>query len=179
MITERRLSRLLAGALAVAAIAGAAALPAPSQAVGHRAEAAEADAVERGRYVARIGGCNDCHTPNYPETGGNVPESEWLTGSAVGWQGPWGTTYPANLRTFMQALSEDQWVQFAHSAKLRPPMPWFALRDMSEADLRALYALVRHLGPAGGPAPAYVPPGTSPQGPVIRFPAPPQVATAK
>jgi mono/diheme cytochrome c family protein len=24
-----------------------------------------AQAIERGRYLARIGGCNDCHTPYY------------------------------------------------------------------------------------------------------------------
>jgi len=24
--------------------------------------------------------------------------AEWLLGSAIGWRGPWGTTYPPNLR---------------------------------------------------------------------------------
>jgi hypothetical protein len=52
-------------------------------------------------------------------------------------------------------------------------MPWFALRDMSEADLRAFHRFVRSLGPAGEPAPAYVPPGQAANGPVVTFPAPP------
>ena len=30
-------------------------------------------------------------------------------------------------------------------------MPWFALHDMHEQDLRAFYRFVRYLGPAGGP----------------------------
>ena len=53
-------------------------------------------------------------------------------------------------------------------------MPWFTLRDMSAQDLRALYRFVRSLGPAGDAAPAYVPPGQKPNGPVIQFPQPPK-----
>lgn len=49
-------------------------------------------------------------------------------------------------------------------------MPWFNVRDMSERDLRSLYRYVRSLGPAGKPAPAYVPPDREPPGPVIAFP---------
>ena len=54
--------------------------------------------VARGRYLITIAGCNDCHTPNYPQSGGKTPEKEWLTGDALGWRGPWGTTYAPNLR---------------------------------------------------------------------------------
>jgi hypothetical protein len=61
-------------------------------------------------------------------------------------------------------------VKVAKTAKFRPPMPWFALHDMSEADLRALHRYVRSLGPAGSPAPAYLPPDAKPSGPVIAFP---------
>jgi mono/diheme cytochrome c family protein len=122
----------------------------------------------------KIGGCNDCHTAGYAHAGGAVPESEWLKGDRVGWKGPWGTTYAPNLRISLSALSEDQWVQYAHNAKLRPPMPWFNLHAMTERDLRDLHRYVRALGPAGEPAPAYVPPTVEPQGPVITFPAPPK-----
>jgi mono/diheme cytochrome c family protein len=132
--------------------------------------------VERGRYIAKVAGCNDCHTPGYAMTGGTVPEKDWLVGDAVGWKGPWGTTYPANLRRALAKMSEDEWVKAARNAQMRPPMPWFALRDMSEADLRALHRFVRSLGAAGSPAPAYLPPGVEPQGPVVTFPAPPEPA---
>jgi hypothetical protein len=37
-------------------------------------------------------------------------------------------------------------------------------------DLRAIYQYVKTLGPAGEPAPAYLPPGVEPKGPVARFP---------
>ena len=54
--------------------------------------------VERGRYLLRTSGCNDCHTPGYPLFEGKTPEDLWLTGDTFGWRGPWGTTYGANLR---------------------------------------------------------------------------------
>jgi len=126
--------------------------------------------VKRGRYLVQIGGCNDCHTPMYPPKGGKVPEAEWLTGDALGWRGPWGTTYPTNLRLYMQDLTEDQWVKKAKSLTARPPMPWFNVRDMTTRDLRALYRYVRHLGPAGKPAPAYLPPDKTPPQPYVEFP---------
>src|SRR3982751_5765664 len=52
----------------------------------------------RGKYLVQTSGCNDCHTAGYAQSGGNVPESEWLKGDMVGWRGAWGTTYPSNLR---------------------------------------------------------------------------------
>jgi mono/diheme cytochrome c family protein len=115
-------------------------------------------AVERGRYLVTIGGCNDCHTNGYLQSGGKVPESEWLAGTAVGYQGPWGTTYASNLRLVIGGLSEAEWVAHARKERL-PPMPWFNLAKMTDDDLKAVYAYVRSLGPAGVAAPAYVAPG--------------------
>lgn len=143
-------------------------------AIAETAPASGAQSLARGKYIAQIGGCNDCHTPGYAPSGGKVPEKEWLIGDALGWRGDWGTTYPSNLRLYMQNLSEAQWVKAAKTLQTRPPMPWFALHDMSEADLRAFYRFVRSLGPAGAPAPAYLPPGAIPKGPYIQFPAAPK-----
>ena len=129
--------------------------------------------IERGRYLVKIAGCNDCHTPGYAQTGGKVPEAQWLTGDQLGWRGPWGTTYPSNLRLYMRNLSEAQWVTVAKTMKTRPPMPWFVLHDMTEQDLKAIYHYVKVLGPAGEPAPAYVAPDKAPRGPYVQFPAAP------
>ncbi|MFN0183682.1 MAG: c-type cytochrome [Aquabacterium sp.] len=126
--------------------------------------------VDRGRYLMKIAGCNDCHTAGYAQTGGQTPEKDWLQGDAMGWQGPWGTTYATNLRLHFSRLTEAQWLQQARTMRARPPMPWFALRDMTDADLRAIYAYIRQAGPAGQPAPAFVPRGQPVQGPVARFP---------
>ena len=151
-----------------------AALAATAAAAGAESAMTDAQAIARGKYIAKIAGCNDCHTPGYCETGGKVPEKDWLTGDALGWRGDWGTTYPANLRLYMQTMSEAQWVKTARSAQFRPPMPWWVLHDLTEGDLRAIYRFVRSLGPAGKPAPAYVPPGQQPQGPYVQFPAAPK-----
>lgn len=131
--------------------------------------------VARGKYLAKIAGCHDCHTAGYPETAGDVPAAQWLTGQAVGYQGPWGVSYPSNLRLTVQRMNETQWLAFARAPRL-PPMPWFALRDMSDEDLRALYRFFRALGPTGQPAPAPLPPGakvTTPYVPMVPQNPPP------
>lgn len=124
--------------------------------------------IARGRYITRTSGCNDCHTPMYPQSDGKVPESEWLTGVPVGFKGAWGTTYPSNLRLIVQAMSEDAWLTYARQPR-RPPMPWFNVRDMSDDDVRAVYRFIRSLGAKGSPAPAYAPPGASVPTPWILF----------
>ncbi len=126
----------------------------------------------RGKYLVQIAGCNDCHTAGYALANGDVEESKWLAGDALGWRGPWGTTYAANLRLSAANQSADEFVALARSP-LRPPMPFFNLRDMTDADVKAIYAYLRHLGPAGKPVPAYVPPDRTPDGPFVQFPAPP------
>jgi len=128
----------------------------------------DAATVARGRYLVTISGCNDCHTPGGMEKGPAVPEQDWLTGVAVGFQGPWGTTYAANLRLVINGMTEAQWVKHARQPRL-PPMPWFNLKEMSGQDLRAVYAFVRSLGPAGSVAPAYVAPGGKVTTPYVVF----------
>lgn len=135
--------------------------------------------VERGRYVVMIGGCNDCHTPGFALAGGNVPESQWLTGDALGWHGEWGTTYPPNLRLKVGAMDLATWTSYAKGLKTRPPMPYWAVNAMSDDDLEALWTYVHALGPAGEPAPAALPPGVAPNGPAVTFPAPPPQAVAE
>lgn len=62
-----------------------------------------------GEYLVTIGGCNDCHTDGWNHNPGNVPVAQRLTGSHVGWTGPWGTSYPTNLRLLVQKLTADGW----------------------------------------------------------------------
>ncbi len=142
---------------------------APGPAATGAASKRQASLQERGRYLVIIGGCNDCHTPGFAQSGGATPESEWLTGDSIGWRGPWGTTYPPNLRFFVPSTSEDAWVQFAHAASARPPMPYWALHTLTAQDLRAMYQFIKGLGPMGVPAPAGLPPGEEPKTPFILF----------
>jgi mono/diheme cytochrome c family protein len=125
------------------------------------------DGVERGRYLVQIAGCNDCHTPEYALHRGAVDEAYWLTGSRVGFEGPWGTTYPSNLRLLASELSAEEWLIHARRP-MRPPMPWFSLRRMTDEDLTAMYQFIRTLGPAGARAPAYEPPKQTAHVDVVR-----------
>jgi len=130
--------------------------------------------VERGRYLTKIAGCNDCHTSGYLLSEGRVPEKLWLTGDKFGWRGPWGTTYGSNLRLFVQGMTEKEWVSVARTLRRRPTMPWFNLNSMNTEDLKAIYQFIRYLGPGGEPAPAYVPPDQEPPPPYALFPTPPK-----
>ncbi len=140
-------------------------------------QGADAAKLQRGKYLLKIAGCNDCHTPGYMPAAGKVDEKLWLTGDSFGWRGPWGTTYASNLRQYFEKITEDQWLKNARSLATRPPMPWFAVREMADEDLRAIYAYTKSLGPGGGPAPAYVPPDKEPKPPYALFPSPPPLAT--
>ena len=130
--------------------------------------AADARQIERGRYLVGVGACNDCHTPGFNEAAGKIAQSQWLIGSNVGFQGPWGTSYPANLRLYVQTVSEAQWLARVRQP-MRPPMPWFNLRDMTDADLVAMYRFMRALGPAGEPAPTAAAPGVAVKTPYFDF----------
>lgn len=134
------------------------------------AVAAEADdnLLARGEYLSRVAGCNDCHTAGYPEAAGNIPKSQWLLGANVGFQGPWGTSYPANLRLYFASLTEQEWLARARQPML-PPMPWFGLRDMSDDDLLAIYRFTRSLGAAGEKVPMASGPGQQVNTPYIEF----------
>lgn len=129
-----------------------------------------ASQIAAGRYLVRIGGCNDCHTPGFAMTNGAAPaEAEWLTGDSVGFSGPWGVSYPSNLRLAFQNMDEEQFLDMAHKGQGRPPMPWPSLMAMSDKDLKAIYAYIRSLGPRGEPAPAALSPGVAPDHPHIAF----------
>lgn len=130
--------------------------------------------VEKGRYLIKIAGCNDCHTAGYLPANGNVPVEQWLMGDTFGWRGPWGTTYGTNIRLLVNDLTEEEWVEMSKTLESRPTMPWFNFNAMKIIHLRSIYQFVRYLGPGGKPAPAYLPPGQEPKGPYALFPAPPK-----
>ena len=132
--------------------------------------------IEHGKFLVGYGGCNDCHTPGWGEHDGHAPIDQLLTGSGLNFQGPWGTTYPINLRLYMQKLTAKEWITAARTMKSRPAMPWWTFRYLSDKDLTDIYAYIRVLGPAGEPAHDYVPPGQSAPPPYLKLvvPAAPQ-----
>lgn len=148
----------------------AAASPTTAEAAIGAEHIAAASPVEAGRYLVKIGGCNDCHTPGFAMTNGASPaEAEWLTGDSVGFSGPWGVSYPSNLRLSFSNMDEQQFIELARAGQGRPPMPWPSLKAMSDKDLKAIYAYIQSLGPKGEPAPAALSPGVAPDRPHIPF----------
>lgn len=128
---------------------------------------ADEASVARGRYLATIGGCNDCHTAGFAPSGGKVPEKDWLLGDTLGWRGPWGTTYPTNLRKLAQGLSKEQWVSFCRHSRARPPMPTYVLNAMQEKDLGDLFDYLKSLGDGGEQVPTALAPGIEPKTPYL------------
>lgn len=156
--------------LATAALGGCTAEsqpPAPEPPPAADPHVMAASSVEAGRYLAIVGGCNDCHTAGYLPTNGQVPEEEWFTGSIVGWRGPWGTSYASNLRLRASEVSEDDWVDILHYRTDLPPMPWMNVNQMSASDARAIHQYLVSLGPKGEHMPPPLPPGEEPSTPFI------------
>lgn len=132
----------------------------------HMVAATEAAA---GEYLTIVGGCNDCHTAGWNETFGKVSGADRLMGLPVGFRGPWGTSYPANLRLSATSQTATQWIAMIRSRTGNPPMPWMNLHQMTDRDLAAIHAYINSLGPKGEPVPAFVPPGQEPVTPYILF----------
>ncbi len=136
---------------------------------GGRSGAASATApdpmIERGRYLVAFGGCNDCHTPGWRESGGSLADFRWMTGGKIGYRGPWGTVYPPNVRLLFSEMTENAWLFSTQTRGGRPPMIWHDIRFLSMDDRRAIFRFIRSIGRAGGPAPDDVPPGIEPATP--------------
>jgi hypothetical protein len=123
--------------------------------------------IARGRYLVGFGSCNDCHTPGWRESDGTVPLAQWMTGSKLGYRGPWGTSYPSNVRLEFQRISEDAWLSMVRTRGGHWPMVWHDLRLLALDDQRAIYRFVKSLGAKGVPAPADLPSGIEPSTPYI------------
>ncbi len=136
-------------------------------------QAAPSASIKHGEFLVSYGGCHDCHTPGWSEHGGRAPKDLLLTGGGMNFQGPWGTTYPPNLRRYAQKLTAKQWIANLRVLKTRPAMPWWTFRYLSDKDLTDMYAYIRSLGPAGEPAHPFVPPGQDAAAPYLKLVLPP------
>ena len=130
------------------------------------ATAAGEVSVQRGEQVSITGGCHDCHTAGYNESGGKIDPATALKGIAVGWQGPWGTTYAKNLRLTAER-TEDGFLQYLKEFTALPPMPYYNVHAMDESDIRSLYQYIKSLGDPGEQVPEPLPPGQEPKTPYV------------
>jgi hypothetical protein len=129
-----------------------------------------------GRYITRMAGCHDCHTFGILQGKElkDIPESDWLTGSPLGFNGPWGTTYAPNLRMKVVPYTEQTFIAAMRKRNDKPPMAWQSLHAMTDGDLGAVFAYLKSLGISGVALPDAIPPGKDPVGPYIIM-APPMM----
>lgn len=180
MVRKQRLipAALLAAPLIALAIASCSK---PASQENATTAAAPEDSVARGRYLATVAGCADCHTPGYLF---GVPDTtRWLSGSEVGWQTPMGTAYARNLTpdstTGIGTWSSEQIVNAIRTGQrpdgshiLLPPMPWPDFSHLTDKDAYAIAAYLKSIPAVSHKVPDIVPPGKKASTPVIVIPAP-------
>lgn len=71
-------------------------------------------AVDRGRYLVKIAGCNDCHTKDYALLGGKVAEAQWLARIQM------GGLPPMPLPSLQAMTREDQKAIYTYIRALGP-----------------------------------------------------------
>lgn len=84
------------------------------------------------------------------------------------WAGPWGVSFAANLTPDPSGLgswTEEDFSQAMRTGKhlgvgrpILPPMPWYTIGQMTDEDLRAVFAYLRTLPPVANLVPAPLPP---------------------
>jgi mono/diheme cytochrome c family protein len=180
---------LVLGALALSVAGAADKAAAPKPAAGKTATgAAKSPAsagdktrlIAEGRRLATIAGCGDCHTPG---TLFGVPDfARTMGGSELGWQGPWGTTYARNItpdpETGLGYYSAKEIVAALRGGKrldgnpMLPPMPWQDLAACTDEELTAIAEYLLSLPAVVHVVPDRIPPGVTPTGSFLTFPAP-------
>jgi hypothetical protein len=102
-----------------------------------------------------------------------VKTGQWVifNGQNTAFAGPWGVSFAANLtpdatgigtwtfEQFNSAMRKGKFKGLENSRPLMPPMPWQNYTDMSDADMRAVFAYLKSLKPVPNVVPAYIPAG--------------------
>ena len=132
-------------------------------------------AVDRGRYLVRITGCHDCHSPKVQGMTPNLdlalsgrPASTQLptetktevhaSPDLTAWTGPWGFSVASNLTPepttgIGTRYNETSFIATMRTGKkpngtpIMPPMPSDVYQNMTDDDLKAIFAYLRTLKP--------------------------------
>jgi len=105
--------------------------------------------------------------PKAPEAQG--PWMVSMAGTATAFAGPWGVSYTMNLtpdvNTGLGIWTEDMFVRALREGKhmgqsrpIQPPMPWQFYRNMTDEDLKSVYAYLRTIPAVHNRVPEYEPP---------------------
>ncbi len=109
------------------------------------------DPVSRGRFLVNAAACADCHTPQ--KDGKPLPGRDFSGGMVL--QGAWGKVASANLTPDPSGIAyydEQRFVTalrtgYVGARKLSQVMPWPTFRNMTDGDLRAIFAYLKTLPP--------------------------------
>jgi mono/diheme cytochrome c family protein len=109
--------------------------------------------VKRGEYLLKVGDCTGCHTPR-GDRGEFLKGLEYGGGTTFG-GGEGAVVAAANLTpdpTGISYYDESLFVAAIRTGHVRarplsPAMPWWVYRNMTDADLKALFAYLRTLKP--------------------------------
>jgi mono/diheme cytochrome c family protein len=105
----------------------------------------------RGEYLVNLASCGDCHTP---AAQGRQDETKRYAGGQV-FKGPWGSVTSANItpdKTGIAYYNEKIFVEAMRTGSvmgrpIHPLMPWQNYRDMTDEDLKAVFAFLRTIKP--------------------------------
>jgi len=101
---------------------------------------------------------------------GQVAKGLAATYDLTAWHGPWGTSYAANLTpdsTGLAAWSEEQFLTCLRkglfkgiegSRPIMPPMPVASINNMTDDELKAIFAYLKTIKPVQNAVPEYQPP---------------------
>ena len=103
-----------------------------------------------------------------PDVDRKVSETKGIisTNDLTAWVGPWGVSYTANLtpdptgignwdeENFMVAIKLGKSKGIRSSRTLLPPMPWELFKNMSDKELRAIFAYLKSIRPIKNIVPA-------------------------
>ena len=142
---------------------------------------ARSPAVERGKYLVNLAGCNDCHTPGYFL--GKPDMTRYLGGSDVGFELPGlGVFHGPNLtpdkETGLGGWTDTQIVAALQTGKrpdgreLAPIMPWHAFAKLTRQDVDAIVAFLRSIPAVKNKVAGPFGPSETPTGFVMKVVAP-------
>jgi hypothetical protein len=117
--------------------------------------AADASAqVRHGWYLVRLAQCNDCHTP-YNKDG--TPRPDLMFGGGQRMTGPWGDVVTPNITSDPTGISHYDESMFIKTIRtghasggvreLNTFMPYGYFRNMTDDDLKAIFAFLRTVNP--------------------------------
>src|SRR6185436_11816527 len=108
--------------------------------------------VARGKYLVTMGNCMSCHTPMSKK---GEPLMQLAFAGGMHFKGPWGEVTSANITPDASGISYYDEALFVKTLrtgqvgarKLNSVMPWGYFRNMTDDDLKSIFAYLRTVTP--------------------------------